>query len=310
MARYASRSWQGGLMTGASIGARVTLVTVHFRGEADLLALLACLPDLPTVVVDNSPDPARTIGLLADRPAVRHLPSAGNVGFARAANAGAALADTPYVLFANPDSRPSLKDTAAMERLLGADVGLAAVAPAVLDDHGRARGGGGRQPSVVSALATLAGPLGPPTHRVWIVPRRRLQEVEWLSGACLLVRRDAFTAVGGFDEHYPLYNEDMALGARLRAAGHRLALDGRIRVRHVGGGASTDASWLWQTRGGALGHYVRRQSRRPRTVQALLALSFAIRAAACAVRGRPEGARQWALLTRALLAARLPVLTP
>lgn len=297
-------------MPGRGSGSDLALVVVHYRGEADLLELLALLPGHDAVVVDNSPEPARTAALLAGATGARHLPSGGNVGFARAANLGARAVTAPYVLFANPDARPGLEQVCALVRLLETDPGLAAVAPAVLDGSGRGRGGGGRQPSVTSALAMLAGPLGRASQRIWTTPRDALQEVEWLSGAVLLVRREAFLAVGGFDEHYPLYNEDMALGARLRAAGHRLALDGRVRVSHPGGGSSSAGPALWRTRGGALGHYVLREARRPRAVQLLLVLSFAVRAAVCALLGRREQAREWATVARAVLGARLPVLAP
>jgi len=291
----------------ADIAQHVGVVTVHYRGVRDLLEMLSGLSGLPVAVVDNAGELGGLTGLPAG---CRVLDSGGNVGFARAANVGAAELDRPALLFANPDSRPSPADVAALLAVLDSRPEVAAVAPAVLDEHGRARGGGGRAPSVLSALAAVLGPLAPRSWRIWTVPDGSPHEVDWLSGACVLVRRSAFVEVGGFDEHYPLYNEDMALGARLRGAGHRLVLDGRVRVAHPSGGsAEGDPSGLWAARGGALGHYVRREVRRgARTTHALLVVAFALRTAACVVTGRRAAAREWATVTRGLVRAELPVL--
>ena len=69
---------------------------------------------------------------------------------------------------------------------------------------------------------------------------QRPGEPEWLSGACMLVRREAFESVGGFDEGFFLYCEDTDLCRRLRDAGHRLRFEPAAEIRHVGG-ASSDA---------------------------------------------------------------------
>lgn len=291
---------------------RVALVTVHYRGVEDLRALLDGLPELDALVVDNSGRTDETAAHLPPGPGVRALDAGGNVGFARGANLGAGAVDRPFVLFANPDSRPRAAQVTALLADLDAQPDAAAVAPAVLDAQGEARGGGGRLPSVRGGLAALLGPLGAAGDRIWATPGEELREVEWLSGACLLVRRSAFLSVGGFDEHYPLYNEDMALGARLRAAGHRLLLDGRVRVDHPSGGSSTsDPRVLWRARGGALGHFVLREvAHRRRLVQGLLAAAFALRSASCVARGDRTGAGEWWTYAVGVLRAKLPVLAP
>ena len=291
---------------------RVALVTVHYRGVEDLAALLDGLPQLDALVVDNSGRPGETTDRLSPGPGRRTLDAGGNVGFARGANLGAGAVDQPFVLFANPDSRPGPAHVAALLADLDAHPDVAAVAPAVLDARGAARGGGGRLPSVRGGVAALLGPFAAADDRIWATPGDELREVEWLSGACLLVRRDAFLSVGGFDEHYPLYNEDMSLGARLGAAGHRLLLDGRVRVEHPSGGSSaSDPRVLWQARGGALGHFVLREvPRRRRLVQALLAAAFALRSAGRAACGDRTGATEWWTYAVGVLRAELPVLAP
>jgi N-acetylglucosaminyl-diphospho-decaprenol L-rhamnosyltransferase len=58
---------------------------------------------------------------------------------------------------------------------------------------------------------------------------------EWISGACMLVRRDVLESIGGFDEGFFLYCEDMDLCARVRKAGHRIGYEPAATVRHHGG---------------------------------------------------------------------------
>jgi N-acetylglucosaminyl-diphospho-decaprenol L-rhamnosyltransferase len=66
----------------------------------------------------------------------------------------------------------------------------------------------------------------------------RSGDVEWLSGACMLVRRDAFAAIGGFDERFFLYCEDTDICRRLWDAAWAVRFDATAEVRHIGGASS------------------------------------------------------------------------
>jgi N-acetylglucosaminyl-diphospho-decaprenol L-rhamnosyltransferase len=78
--------------------------------------------------------------------------------------------------------------------------------------------------------------------RRWVQPKRgaifESGVVPWVVGACFVVRREAWEAVGGFDERYPLYFEDVDLCWRLRKAGWRTYFDAYVKVRHEHGAAS------------------------------------------------------------------------
>jgi GT2 family glycosyltransferase len=93
---------------------------------------------------------------------------------------------------------------------------------------------------------------------IWVTPRHgEVLEVGWLAGTCLAVRRSTFLAVGGFDEGYFLYNEDMSLGDRFRHYGMRQIMRGDLVVEHIGGASSAvPLAGMWQLRGGSLGRYI------------------------------------------------------
>ena len=70
------------------------------------------------------------------------------------------------------------------------------------------------------------------------------REVGWLSGSCLLVRRSVFENLGGFDEGYFMYFEDVDLCARIRRAGHEIHFISGISVEHLGGGSQSGGKSL------------------------------------------------------------------
>ncbi len=111
-----------------------------------------------------------------------------NVGFAAGANAAARQGTDPLVLFVNPDGEPQPGCFDRLER--------------ELDD-----------PAVVAAAASQGPGWAPPPLDT---PEG---DTEWLSGGCLLVRRAAFEAVGGFDERFFMYAEDVDLSYKLAAHG-------------------------------------------------------------------------------------------
>ena len=179
----------------------VTVVTVAYRSDAVLPAMLDSVPaGVPVVVVDN--DPASPTPVPTDRLGLRTVRNAANLGFGAACNRGAALADTPLVLFLNPDAR--LRG-GAIEALLAAAArhpDAVAFNPIILDRRGRPH---------VKRRSVLV-----PRGR-WL-PRAvagRAVEAPVLSGAAFLVRRAAFERVGGFDEAIFLYHEDDDLSLRL-----------------------------------------------------------------------------------------------
>jgi N-acetylglucosaminyl-diphospho-decaprenol L-rhamnosyltransferase len=224
----------------------IDAVIVSYRSAETLRGCvepLAALPGVGVVVVDNaSPDDAlETITDLEVE--VERSPK--NGGFSYGCNRGAARGSAPLLLFLNPDAR---LDAAALEALryaLASDPAAALVGPRIIEDDGELAWSQRRYPRLRSTFAHAFF-----LHRLF--PRAEWSDElirdpavyesagspEWVSGACMLVRRDAFESVGGFDERFFLYCEDTDLCKRLRDAGHTIRFEPGAEIHHVGGASS------------------------------------------------------------------------
>lgn len=209
---------------------------------SDLLArTLVCLPaavgDLTweAIVVDNGSTDG-TVDRLAPRfPAVQWLPNPDNPGYARANNQGLALAGGDYLLLLNPDTEPDPGSLAILVAFLANHPAAGIVGPAlVLPDGTPQPYGFGGDPTpiyLVRRNAQRALRLGP-LHD-W--GAATAAPVDWVSGACLLLRRAVYARTGGLDEAMFMYFEDNELCLRARQAGWQVWREPAARVVHVGG---------------------------------------------------------------------------
>jgi N-acetylglucosaminyl-diphospho-decaprenol L-rhamnosyltransferase len=215
-----------------------------------------------------------------------------NVGFAAAANHGAAHTSSEILIFVNPASFPSADVLDALAAELKNDPSCASCAPSIVQEDGHSHyGGGGWLPTIPRAIIQALG-----LHRVLrrsglvASPRVRVPlDVDWLAGTCLAVRRSVFDSVGGFDDRFFLYNEDMGLGRRLRAAGHRQRLRSDLLVSHLGGASSRSVTPLvCRIRAEAMVDYLHSYHGRWQalTIRAVLAIGYLLRALAYGVLGR------------------------
>ena len=143
-----------------------------------------------------------------------------NGGFGFGCNVGAARGDAPYVLFLNPDARLAPEDLARLVAVLDAEPDVALVGPRLEEEDGTLIRSQRRFQTAGSTWAQAlflhrAIPRAGWANEVVTEPDayERPAYPDWVSGACMLVRRDALDAIGGFDEGYFLYGEDMDLCA-------------------------------------------------------------------------------------------------
>ncbi|HUS06974.1 MAG TPA: glycosyltransferase family 2 protein [Bryobacteraceae bacterium] len=213
------------------------ILVVSYNSE-DVLGecLDACLrvPNTRVLVVDNSPGDAPAV---PDGVAIIH--NATNRGFAGAANQGIAALGTELVLLLNPDVLLGCKLEAMIEA--AADPSVGAVGGNLVDKSGR------QQPKYQPRR--LPSPLSiafetPALNRVWSGnPFNRVHrlsgdvcEVEQVAGGFLLLKRAAWSRIGGFDETFhPLWFEDVDFCKRLKENGYKILYLPDSRVQHAGG---------------------------------------------------------------------------
>ncbi len=193
----------------------------------------------PVVVVDNSAGEG-SADVARQTPGVTLIPNPKNVGFARAVNQGIAATESDFVLVLNPDIEV---EPGAIDRLLSAmaEEPTAGLAGAKLLNPDRTLQHSCRRfytPATMILRRTFLGRLFP-RHRVlrehlmldWDHMTRR--DVDWLIGACLLIRREAVLDVGPMDERFFLYFEDVDWCARMHNRGWKvLYVPDAVMVHH------------------------------------------------------------------------------
>jgi len=193
------------------------------------------------VVVDNASSDGSAEMLRALDLPVSVVDAGGNLGYAAAANVGIGRTSAAFVAVLNPDTevRPGAAG-ALVGRLLG-EPDLAAVGPRIDDAHGRHYPSARAVPAVGDALGHAAlGWIRP--RNPWTTRYRQLdvdpgvsRDVAWISGAAIWLRRTALDEVGGWDERYFMYVEDLDLCWRLGRRGWRVAYEPSARVVHIQG---------------------------------------------------------------------------
>ncbi|HEX3394278.1 MAG TPA: glycosyltransferase family 2 protein [Acidimicrobiales bacterium] len=224
----------------------VSAVVVNYNTRAYLLRCVASLRAdgvQEIVVVDNDSDDGSQAALAAVDDAT-FVPSGANLGFGSAANIGVAATSGRLLLIMNPDAVVLPGAVPALAAALDADGGLAVVGPRVENPDGTCYPSARRFPALGVAVGHAFLGLVRPDNRftrrykMLDVDRDRAADVDWVSGTCMLARRPAFEAVGGFDEAYFMYVEDVDLCWRLHRAGWRVGYEPRARVVHKVGASS------------------------------------------------------------------------
>jgi GT2 family glycosyltransferase len=236
---------------------RLSIVIVSYNARADLERCLESLHTPPPatpheiIVVDNASSDG-SLEAAGARPGVRAIASGSNRGFAAANNIGIRAASGSLLLLLNSDT---IVPAGAVDRLvqeLERHPEAAIAGPRLVDAEGRAE----------LSFGPMISPLAEWRQKRLIVgnarrdPRisaevealtRREAWPDWVSGACLLVRREDAEAVGLLDERYFMYTEDVDFCAAIRARGRRVLFTPAVEIVHLRGRSAAAAPRATET---------------------------------------------------------------
>lgn len=232
----------------------LAIIIVSYNTRSDLETCVQSLHDHPPhvpheiVVVDNASRDGSVEAVRARWPSVTVIAQSSNVGFASANNAAIRRTESELVLLLNSDT---IVPEGAIDRLMAAMrelPGASVVGPKIVDGHGYVELSYGRMMTPLTEL-----------RQKWLVRRasaRKLswltsetRQVDWVSGACMLVRRRDAEAAGLLDERYFMYCEDVDFCAAVRGNGGKVYFTPLAQIVHLRG-----RSWRGSPSGAGSGY--------------------------------------------------------
>ncbi len=268
---------EGGLFERAGRGDKeavdLSIIIVNYRSSpllaGCLRSLRGCAEDVDReiLVYDNGPDDPGLGAVLRTAPEVRLVAGERGVSFGAANNACAAASSGEYLLFLNPDTAARPGSVEGLLRFVRSDCHRAVAGPRLTDGAGRLEISAAPDPCLFSEAWIRAAKRLPVPLRSLACRRGRPRRADWVTGAAMMVRRDAFEKAGGFDEAFPLYFEDADLCRRIRLAGGEVWYVPESEMVHLGGatgaggGGGRDESRERKQRTGQIRYYMKHRRR-------------------------------------------------
>lgn len=238
----------------------LSVIIVSWNCKQELVNCLRSLIEqksrgtLEIIVVDNASIDGSVDAVHSSFPTVQVVQTGANLGFAQAANRGLMQAQGEYVLFLNPDTLISTRIFEPTLQLLQCQPTVGILGVRLLNGDGSVQPSCGHFLSLselikeklreVAGYHAQNGKQG--NNHLWSSPT--IEEPDWITGAFLLCRRTVLQEVGGFDEEYFLYVEDMDLCYRVRQRGYSVMYFPEVGVTHLGN-RSGARKWAEQREG-------------------------------------------------------------
>ena len=248
----------------------LSVVVVNYKSLERLFACLAALTtdaaalDPEILVIDNDSRDGAAQAVPARFPSARVMVNAENLGFARAVNQGIAASRGAYVLLINPDCVVRPGTVAALAEFLRAHPRSAIAAPRILNPDGSLEFSARSFPDHLTflfnrySLLTRLFPRNRWSRRYLLSDwdHASVRDVDWVSGACMLVRRIAIEQVGPMDENFFMFNEDVDWCRRMKLAGWAVTYVPSAEVVHwIGASRERVASRVIVERHRGMIHY-------------------------------------------------------
>ncbi|MCC7124469.1 MAG: glycosyltransferase family 2 protein [Acidobacteria bacterium] len=267
-----------------------TILIVGYRAYEELEQCLASIalyePSTPVVVVDHDADADRARHLQQRFPDVTYLARTTNPGFGAGVNDAARHAGPGPLLVLNPDCRLDGPLLQPLTDVLAAHPRAGIAGALVLEADGSVQASARRFPDLTTGLGGRTSWLsrvlpGNPLSRRNLTtgPAAGVVRTDWVSGACMVIRRETFDAVGGFDERFFLYWEDADLCRRALTAGWETLYAPVARVIHLTARASRHAPVrsLWAFHRSAFRYHWTHGGVMARVLSPLVAMVLAMR---------------------------------
>ena len=231
------------------IAMQLSIIIVNYKSWQHLTTLLTELKDASSlnskdweiIVVDNASNDGRMAEFEASYANVQFIENSGNNGFAHANNVGAQNAKGEYLLFMNPDVIAAPTEVAKLldEKISHPEIGI--LSAQQLDKKGRLQKSFDRFPDLLTYFRTVRNIMRYIAPKKNPNPRKRRNSIidcDWISGSLLLLSRNNFELINGWNEDYWMYAEDMDLCKKAANFGLRRAVTPIAEFVHFHGGAS------------------------------------------------------------------------
>jgi len=216
----------------------VTVIIVTYQSRKTIGSTLDALKRaydsrLAAVVVVDNASQDETVDIVSENyPWVTLVRNTRNIGFGRGCNCGFNYVKTPYLMFLNPDAVIGFQSLTTMLAFMDQDRRVGMCGPSIKEPSGGVH--------FVGALPTPARILFMPLFSGWATRGRRYvypgeapAVTEWICGACMLLRKEVFEKVGGFDSRFFLYFEETDLCLRVRQLGWEIWTVGESICEHI-----------------------------------------------------------------------------
>lgn len=215
----------------------LTIQIVNYNSRDNLRVCLQSIREnvsnpenLQIIVINNDEE---KMGSFLDEFDVELIEKSENIGFGKAHNLGARKARGKYILFLNPDTRILPNSIAQLVDVFDSDEKIGVAGPLLVGESGDVEEehyGFRKTPFslVGSKLFRNRGKFA------------KLMEVDWISGGAMMIRKDLFSELGGFDEKFFMYFEDVDLCLQAKKRGYRVVVDPKARIFHKGGQSFSD----------------------------------------------------------------------